>query len=200
MLPHTHTQTHKANTRPPTSRMGKDVSSEKGNRHVHKMPNGTESALLFLLFEAAANTGGRDATIAMSIVAMSPETHGWHKDSHIMAEGKARWQSLSNMTLPNSPHLKPPLHPAPFYFPLVKGHKMSLQNCKEDIFTSTMLCVQIISKISENSLVSIYTTHMIVQFVWLPPFNPLNPELNPICYLLALLVHHFLHVSRIRVK
>ena len=31
------------------------------------------------------------------------------------------------------------------------------------------------------------------------PFNPLNPELNPICYLLALLAHHFLHVSRIRV-
>ena len=30
--------------------------------------------------------------------------------------------------------------------------------------------------------------------------NPLNPELNPI-YLLALLgAHHFLHVSRIRVK
>ena len=32
-------------------------------------------------------------------------------------------------------------------------------------------------------------------------FDPLNAELNPICYLLALLaVHHFLHVSRIRVK
>ena len=32
-------------------------------------------------------------------------------------------------------------------------------------------------------------------------FNPLNPELNPICYLLALLGgHHFIHVSRIRVK
>jgi len=30
--------------------------------------------------------------------------------------------------------------------------------------------------------------------------NPLNTELNPICYLLALLAHHFLHVSRIRVK
>ena len=30
--------------------------------------------------------------------------------------------------------------------------------------------------------------------------NPLNSELNPICYLLALLAHHFLHVSRIRVK
>ena len=32
-------------------------------------------------------------------------------------------------------------------------------------------------------------------------FNPLKAELNPICYLLALLgAHHFLHVSRIRVK
>ena len=31
--------------------------------------------------------------------------------------------------------------------------------------------------------------------------NPLSPELNPICYLLALLkAHHFLHVSRIRVR
>jgi hypothetical protein len=30
--------------------------------------------------------------------------------------------------------------------------------------------------------------------------NPLNPEINPICYLPALLAHHFLHVSRIRVK
>ena len=32
-------------------------------------------------------------------------------------------------------------------------------------------------------------------------FNPLNPELNPICYLPALLgAHNFLHVRRIRVK
>ena len=32
-------------------------------------------------------------------------------------------------------------------------------------------------------------------------FNPVNAELNPICYLLALLgPHHFLHVSRIRVQ
>jgi len=38
-------------------------------------------------------------------------------------------------------------------------------------------------------------------YVGLQIFNPLNPELNPICYLLALLgAHHFLHVSRIRVK
>ena len=34
-----------------------------------------------------------------------------------------------------------------------------------------------------------------------PMFNPLNPELSPICCLLALLgAHHFIHVSRIRVK
>jgi hypothetical protein len=32
-------------------------------------------------------------------------------------------------------------------------------------------------------------------------FKGLNTELNPICYLLALLgAHHYLHVSRIRVK
>ena len=33
------------------------------------------------------------------------------------------------------------------------------------------------------------------------PVNPLKPELNPICYLLPLIgAHHFLHVSRLRVK
>jgi transposase len=31
-------------------------------------------------------------------------------------------------------------------------------------------------------------------------FSPLRPELNPICYLLALLAHDILHVRRIRVK
>ena len=36
---------------------------------------------------------------------------------------------------------------------------------------------------------------------WQMGFNPLNPELNPIYYLLALLgTHHFLQVCRIRVK
>ena len=33
-----------------------------------------------------------------------------------------------------------------------------------------------------------------------PAINTLNPELIPIFYLLALLAHLFLHVSRIRVK
>jgi len=47
----------------------------------------------------------------------------------------------------------------------------------------------------------IYKYVQINTLVRLTIFNPLKPELNPICYLLALLgVHHFLHVSRIRVK
>ena len=43
---------------------------------------------------------------------------------------------------------------------------------------------------------------LITENAWLLDnrINPLNPELNPICYFLALLAHHFLHVSRIRVK
>jgi len=46
---------------------------------------------------------------------------------------------------------------------------------------------------------SLQFTHLSILHFF--PFNPLNPELNPICYLLALLGdHHFLHVSRIRVK
>ena len=47
---------------------------------------------------------------------------------------------------------------------------------------------------------SIYSVpHLMLLFS--SSFNPLKPELNPICYLLALLgAHHFLYVSRIRVK
>jgi len=41
----------------------------------------------------------------------------------------------------------------------------------------------------------------LIQKLGMSEVNPLNPELNPICYLLALLgAHHFLHISRIRVK
>jgi len=46
-----------------------------------------------------------------------------------------------------------------------------------------------------------YIYNMIFEVLTSININPLNPELNPICYLLALLgAHHFLHVSRIRVK
>jgi transposase len=44
----------------------------------------------------------------------------------------------------------------------------------------------------------LYVNISLLKGDWL---NPLSPELNPICYLLALLgAHDFLHISRIRVK
>ena len=46
----------------------------------------------------------------------------------------------------------------------------------------------------------IYSRELIVKYFIVVVINPLNAELSPICYLLALLAHHFLHVSRIRVK
>jgi hypothetical protein len=66
------------------SRAGEDVGSEKEKRQAHKMPNGTESTLVFLLFEAAANNDASprrmlrvySATIARSIVTLSLETPG----------------------------------------------------------------------------------------------------------------------------
>jgi len=52
--------------------------------------------------------------------------------------------------------------------------------------------------ISFHNLLSL---HFSLQFLNFNFFNPLNAELNPIYYLLALLgAHHFLHFSRIRVK
>ena len=47
---------------------------------------------------------------------------------------------------------------------------------------------------------NIFVSYLLIRTVVLG-FNPLKPELNSICYLLTLLgAHHFLHVSRIRVK
>jgi len=66
-----------------------------------------------------------------------------------------------------------------------------------EIYLNVKLAVQIPLRICfpETFILSILCGHMTEQF------NPLKPELNPICYLLALLgAHHFLHVSRIRVK
>jgi len=43
--------------------------------------------------------------------------------------------------------------------------------------------------------------YLIIEIKHMRNINPLNAELNPICYLLALLgAHYFIHVSRIRVK
>ena len=47
-----------------------------------------------------------------------------------------------------------------------------------------------------QSAIPVYITELLLLK---KAINPLNAELNPICYLLALLAHHFLHVSRIRI-
>jgi len=53
-------------------------------------------------------------------------------------------------------------------------------------------------QVNQDSL-KLNVTHQLLAYA--DDVNPLNPELNPICYLLALLgAHHFLRVSRIRVK
>jgi len=54
--------------------------------------------------------------------------------------------------------------------------------CPHSVFT----CFVLISE--QTAIISLYN------------INPLKPELNSIYYLLALLAHHFLHVSSIRVK
>ena len=60
------------------------------------------------------------------------------------------------------------------------------------LFPSLKFHVQIINSIYIYSIFQSFSRKSI---------NPLKPELNPICYLLALLgAHNFLHVSRIRVK
>ena len=54
--------------------------------------------------------------------------------------------------------------------------------------------------ISRNGWFDQLTFHSVRPTFHCTNINPLKPELNPICYLLALLAHHFLHVSRIRFK
>ena len=63
--------------------------------------------------------------------------------------------------------------------------------------TSNLLqALRLTFDVKQHSIVTLFTKNKITAFI----INPLKPELNSICYLLALLAHHFLHVSRIRVK
>ena len=66
---------------------------------------------------------------------------------------------------------------------------------------SACVCVCVCTYVYVCVCMCIYIYIYIYICLTCPNINPLNPELNPICYLLALLgAHHFLHVSRIRVK
>ena len=59
-----------------------------------------------------------------------------------------------------------------------------------------MGCVWLVAHETDFSTISVHPPIVLLHGL----HNPLNPELNPICYFLALLTHHFLHVSRIGVK
>ena len=75
----------------------------------------------------------------------------------------------------------------------VKFFKTNLGTRKVTAELEWLMAFQTISVSYLNTLIPWSATVLFI--------NPLNPELNPICYLLALLgAHHFLHVSRIRVK
>jgi hypothetical protein len=77
-------------------------------------------------------------------------------------------------------------------------------NCKCILLNSTQsekkcgtIICQKIMKFSAQQGTIMNNFYLLALTRWL---NPLKPELNPICYLLALLPHDFLHVSRIRAK
>ena len=73
-------------------------------------------------------------------------------------------------------------------------------------FLSTVFQIHAVSVLSSmwKTEIHIHRKPQPKLYVWMyhikQKFNPLNAELNPICYLLALLAYHFLHVSRIRIK
>jgi len=70
-----------------------------------------------------------------------------------------------------------------------------MTSCKVRVFPASRYST--IVSYSSKCAVTLTSQNIVTSLV----FNPLNAELNPICYLLALLgAHHFLHVSRIRVK
>ena len=73
----------------------------------------------------------------------------------------------------------------------------------KEIYFTQVYCFMLICKISIKQYSiehSEATAYNVITTICISHINPLKPELNPICYLLALLAHHFLHVSRIRVK
>ena len=67
--------------------------------------------------------------------------------------------------------------------------------------TSKWAPIYLLQILHNSSLILHSTTLCHVVWADFSVVNPLKPELNPICYLLALLGdHHFIHVSRIRIK
>ena len=100
-----------------------------------------------------------------------------------------------------------------FFCPAVKQTELAANHCLWIVFRlriggaifplpiCSVTCTLIVLLLLEACLMLYQIFIYSIYFISLQKFNPLKPELNPICYLLALLgAHHFLHVNRIRVK
>ena len=76
----------------------------------------------------------------------------------------------------------------------IKLHNLHIQK------TSTFI-VQLLYTTQQRDPITIPAEQRHLYAYEIRVINPQKPELNPICYLLALLgAHHFLHVSTIRIK
>ena len=81
-----------------------------------------------------------------------------------------------------------------FTQPLVPGGTINKRNLH-------VLLNQMAALVLYSFFLMFFYSYIMLACLTLTNFNPLKPELIPICYLLASLgAHHFLHVSRIRVK
>jgi len=97
----------------------------------------------------------------------------------------------------------------PFNVTAVVTHRTTRLKCHVRYRIPVSSLLHYIYFLKSSSQFSIPILLIALHFSFLPVFvphfyfisliNPLNAELNPICHLLALLVH-FLHVSMIRVK
>ena len=90
----------------------------------------------------------------------------------------------------------------PTTFTQLSNNESDVQECQRNTNRTKIYTFQWFRKPSLKFTVPL-GMHVVYAFgarAFPPIINLLNPELNPICYLLALLAHHFLHVSRIRVK
>jgi len=115
-------------------------------------------------------------------------TSGWFK-SYLFN----RKQSV-NIRSPNSNHTPLQTGIASMGVPQASCHSSLHNNTPRTVTSESkpVLCAD------DTSIIIIYDP---VKELFHNFINPLNAELNPICYLLALLgAHHFLHVSRIRVR
>ena len=118
----------------------------------------------------------------LTVEKRSIRVHLYHVDGSGIEPGPSRWVKIRESSAGSyCLHMK--LDCRDIWF---------LRNVIKFVSYTTPLCTT--RHYSSQSLPSVFQ-------IYFRNINPLKPELNPVCYLLALLgAYHFLHVSRIRVK